>query len=151
MTNRTGRFSVEMSSVHEKLNAHEEFRRRRFRLLFCSPIVRIAATFCTNGQETVSTPRASRDIRHSAPDRPSGSHGVAARCRARSCRQSTSTTRDKERTMGRGWADRRLGGLNGKEAISGDVLPRLRRWRADPQLGARAGWRDGSSQVGMCH
>ena len=146
---------MEMSSVHEKLNAHEEFRRRRrrcFRFLFCcSPIERIAATFCTNGQETVSTPRAFRDTRHSAPDRPSGLHGVAVRRRARSCRQSTSTTRDKERMMDRGWADRRLGGLEEKEVISGGVLPRLQRWRPDPQIGARAGRRDGSSRVGMCH
>lgn len=64
------RFSVEMSSVHENLNAHEGFR--RFRLLLCSPIVQIVATFCTNGQETVSTLRACRDIRHFARDHPSG-------------------------------------------------------------------------------
>jgi len=33
-TNTERRFSVEMSSVHENLNAHEEFR--RFRRLLCS-------------------------------------------------------------------------------------------------------------------
>lgn len=75
------RFSVEMSSVHENSNAHEEFR--RFRLLLCSPIVQPVATFCTNGQETVLTPLAFRDIRRFARDLPSGSHGVAARYRER--------------------------------------------------------------------
>jgi hypothetical protein len=114
-----------MSSVHETLNAHEEFRRSR--RLLCSPIVQIVATFCTNGQETVSTPRAFRDIRRSARDHPSGSHGAAARYRERTCRQSTSTTRDRERMADQGQADRRLDGLEEKEAISGDVLPRLQR------------------------
>lgn len=126
MTNRDGRFSGEMLSVHENLNAHEEFR--RFHLLSCSlPIVQIVATFCTNGQEIVLAPRAFRDIRRFARDRPSGSHGVAVRHPERSCCQSTSTTRDRERMLDRGWADRRLDGLKEKEAISGDVLPRLQR------------------------
>ena len=120
------RFSVEMLSVHENLNAHEEFRRFH-RLLCCSLIVLIVATFCTNGQETVLTPRAFRDIRHFARDRPSGSHGVAVRHRERSCRQSTSMTRDKGRMLDRGWAGRRLDGLKKKEVISGDALLRLQR------------------------
>lgn len=129
MTNRkAGRFSVEMLSVRENLNAHGEYR--RFHLLSCCcslPTVRIAATVCTSGQETVLTPRAFRDIRRFARGRPSGSHGVAARRPGRSCRQSTSTTRDRERMSGRGWADRRSGGLKEKEAISGDALPRSQR------------------------
>jgi hypothetical protein len=114
-----------MSSVHENSNAHEEFR--RFHLRSCSPIVQIVTTFCTNGQETVLAPRAFRDIRHFARDHPSGSHGVAVRRRVRSCRQSTSTTRDRETILDQGQADRRLDGLEEKEVISGDVLPRLQR------------------------
>src|SRR5258708_23465182 len=121
-----GRFSVEMWSVRVLVNAHGGCHRFHH-LLLCSPIVQIASTFCTNDRESVLTPLAFRDIRRFARDHPSVLHDVAERYRERSCRQSTSTTRDRGRMMDRGWADRRLDGLKEKGAISEDVLPQLQR------------------------